>query len=288
MFNPTKLVIDAFVELLKENYLRVYTNMEPAYPGVIEFVGRMALENIANSDAPYHDVDHTVMVTLVGQEIIRGKHLCEGGVGPHDWLHFTLSLLCHDIGYVRGICRDDREGTYVIDTGGGTIDLPAGRTDASLTPYHVDRGKQFVRERFDGNKIIDAETVCRNIERTRFPVPDSEDHKATDDDPGLVRAADLIGQLADPNHGRKAAQLYAEFEETGANQRFGYASPADLRTGYPRFYWNAVVPYIQDGLRYLRITQQGKQWIANLYAGVFTEEHRLPSLGPERGDAAAE
>lgn len=43
-----------------------------------------------------------------------------------------------------------------------------------------------------------------------------------------------------------------------------------------------VRPHIRAGLRYLRMTQQGKQWIANLYAHVFAEEHDLPSFGPER------
>ena len=60
------------------------------------------MEIIANSDAPYHNAEHTMMVTLVGQEILRGKHIREGGVTPRDWLHFISSLLCHDIGYVRG------------------------------------------------------------------------------------------------------------------------------------------------------------------------------------------
>jgi hypothetical protein len=27
-------------------------------------------------------------------------------------------------------------------------------------------------------------------------------------------------------------------------------------------------------LRYLRVTQEGQQWIANLYANVFSMEHR--------------
>jgi hypothetical protein len=40
------------------------------------------------------------------------------------------------------------------------------------------------------------------------------------------------------------------------------------------FFWRAVRPYIGDALRYLRVTQEGKQWIANLYAHVFSEEHR--------------
>jgi hypothetical protein len=34
-----------------------------------------------------------------------------------------------------------------------------------------------------------------------------------------------------------------------------------------------VTPYIVDGLRYLRVTQEGKQWIANLYAHVSAKEH---------------
>ena len=58
---------------------------------------------IANSDALYHDVDHTMMVTLVGQEILRGRHI-KTQLAPVDWLHYTVATLCHDIGYVRGVC----------------------------------------------------------------------------------------------------------------------------------------------------------------------------------------
>jgi hypothetical protein len=90
----------------------------------------------------------------------------------------------------------------------------------------------------------------------------------------LVRAADLIGQLADPNYLRKLPALYYEFQETGVNKHLGYGSPLDLRRNYPQFYWNMVNSYIQDGLRYLRVTQEGKQWIANLYAHVFSSEHK--------------
>ena len=54
------------------------------YPGIIAFIGRGAMENIANSDAPYHNAEHTMMVTLVGQEILRVKHIREGGVTPRD------------------------------------------------------------------------------------------------------------------------------------------------------------------------------------------------------------
>ena len=93
MFNPTQIVIQAFVEQLKDRYDQIYGILEPAYPAIIGFVGRLALENISNSDAAYHDMNHTIMVTLVGQEILLGKHTSEGGVKPRDWLHFMISLL---------------------------------------------------------------------------------------------------------------------------------------------------------------------------------------------------
>ena len=99
-------------------------------------------------------------------------------------------------------------------------------------------------------------------------------HTSTADYPGLLRAADLIGQLADINYLCKTSALFAEFRETGAAGKLGYQTPDDLRTAYPAFFWQAVRPYIGDALRYLRVTQEGKQWIANLYAHVFSEEHR--------------
>lgn len=276
MFNPTEIVIQAFVDELKEKYDLIYGALEPAYPVVIGFVGRLALENIANSDAAYHDVSHTIMVTLVGQEILIGKHTSEGGVTPHAWLHFMISLLCHDIGYVRGVCRGDQDGHYVSNEEGDLVPIGAGATDASLTPYHISRSKLFVRERFSKSSLmhIDTREIERNIEHTRFPIPEHEQHASTSDYPGLLRAADLIGQLADINYLRKTSALFAEFRETGAIEKLGYQSPDDLRAAYPAFFWNAVRPYLGDALRYLRVTQEGKQWIANLYAHVFSAEHR--------------
>ncbi|WP_017716358.1 Npun_R2479 family HD domain-containing metalloprotein [Kamptonema formosum] len=275
MFNCTELLIDTFAQQLKAAYHRTYGGYKPDYADIIVWAGNMALENIANSDALYHNVEHTILVTLVGQEVLRGRHIREGGVSCEDWLHFTISLLCHDIGYVKGVCRKDRpaEGLYATGTDGKMVILPPGATDASLTPYHVDRGKLFINERFGGHRLIDAEVIKRNIELTRFPVPKDEDHQDTINYPGLVRAADLIGQLSDPRYLQKISALFYEFEETGANKGLGYRHPGDLRQNYPKFYWNVVHAYIQDGLRYLELTQQGKQIIANLYANVFRVEH---------------
>ncbi|OZH52282.1 metal-dependent phosphohydrolase, partial [Hydrocoleum sp. CS-953] len=218
---------------------------------------------------------HTMLVTLVGQEILRGKHIREGGVSPEDWLHYIISLLCHDIGYTKGVCREDQEllGRYATGIDGGMVSLSDGATAASLTPYHVDRGKLVIDERFGGHRLIDAEQIKRNIELTRFPVPEAETHQDRNNFSGLSRAADLIGQLSDPNYLLKINALFYEFEEVGTNKVLGYKSPGDLRRSYGKFYWNGVYPYIPAALNYLELTQSGKQIIANLYANVFQVEH---------------
>lgn len=276
MLNLQKLVIDHFVKELKRAYEQTYSIMEPQVAHILEWAGQLALENIANTDALYHDLEHTIMVTSVGQAILKGKHLCEGGVTPSDWLHFMMALLCHDIGYVKGICRDDRDGYFASGVNGEQVKLPPGGTDAALTPYHVNRSKLFIHERFGGKLLIDlvdADIIGKYIEMTRFPVPNGDFYKDTRDYGGLVRAADFIGQLGDPNYLRKIPALFYEFEETGLNANVGYKTPGDIRDNYTKFYWNVVRPYIQDALRYLHVTQDGKQWIANLHSHVFDVEH---------------
>lgn len=274
MYKATELPIADFVQKLRSAYHRTYGGLKPDYPDILAWAGGMALENISNSDALYHNVEHTIIVTLVGLEILRGKQLQEGGVSCEDWLHFTLSLLCHDIGYVRGVCTQDRQGWYATGINNTMVELSPGKTDASLTPYHVDRSKLFVEERFGGHKLINAKELQQNIELTRFPMLSVVTDRETKNYPGLVRAADLIGQLSDPRYLLKAPALFYEFEEIGYNQKLGYKEPGDLRKHYPQFYWNLIYPYIHDAMNYLELTQQGKQVLANMYANVFTIEHQ--------------
>ncbi len=274
MLNLQRLLIQHFVKELKEAYQQTYGLMEPELGNFLEWAGRLALENIANTDILYHNVEHTIMVTLVGQAILQGKHLREGGTSPQDWLQFMVALLCHDIGYVKGVCRQDRPGIYATGIGGETVAIPLEGTDASLTPYHVDRSKLFVRERFGGQlqNMVDIDLVTSYIEMTRFPIPNGDFYKETRSYRGLTRAADFIGQLGDPNYLRKIPALYYEFVETGANEAIGYKSPGDMRRKFTKFYYGVVRPHIQDALAYLRVTQEGKQWIANLNSHVFEVE----------------
>jgi hypothetical protein len=282
MLNPAHLIADALGEELVRIYRDVFGDRDLEHPSIARTAAKLIIERIANSDALYHDSHHTVMVALVGQAIFRGRMLVEQ-LNAIDWLHFTVALLVHDIGYLRGICPGDSEDLFVIDEQGDTVRPPRGASDAFLTPYHIERGKIFTRHRCAHMPLLDGERLARAIELTRFPVPKDNDHAETDTEAGLVRAADLIGQLADPFYPRKLNALYHEFAETGVADQLGYKTPADVAAHYPRFFWEKVEPYIADALRHLSRTVEGKQWIANLYAHVFVEEHTRWRLGPQRG-----
>jgi hypothetical protein len=243
-------------------------------------IARLALDCIGNSDALYHNVEHTMLVTLAGYDIIRGRALLKPTL-PSDYVHLIAACLFHDIGYVRGVLNGDDANNYVVDTNGRKIKLPRGSSDAALLPYHVDRSKLYVLDRLAGDDLFNARRIADAIEFTRFPVTVGSD--ASDNEEGvLVRAADLIGQLGDPHYLRKANALWYELEEVGMNAQLGYTSPADLVNLYPKFYWASISPHIQAAIKYLNVTSSGRQWIASLYSNVFRAERDLNLCGPER------
>ena len=267
---------------LQETYHLYFGDRRPEFVSYIGGAARLVLERIGNSNALYHDVNHTMVVTLCGQHIIRGR-LLSGSVKPDDWLHYTLALLIHDIGYVRGICSGDTNSEFVINEKGEKITPPRGASDAFLTPYHVDRGKIYARERFANSEFVDGERIADMIEMTRFPIPDTNMHNETESEGALVRAADLIGQMGDPFYHRKSNGLYAEFVECGADKNLGFDTPADLTDKYPDHFWTHVEPYIGPAIEYLRLTTEGKMWIANLHSNLFQVEHRTYHIGPFPG-----
>src|SRR4030095_243241 len=132
-----------------------YGDIDKTFGRIVTWCGRLALENIANSDALYHDIDHTIMLSLAGQTILEGKHLREGGVSPRDWMHYMIAVLCHDIGYVKGVCRNDTKDHFSTRMEEQSVYISPEGTDVALTPYHVNRSKLFVKERFGAGLIQD-------------------------------------------------------------------------------------------------------------------------------------
>ena len=279
MITIPELAAEALGSFLGDHMTRRFGSTDVGLMEVIASAARLALKCIGNSDALYHNVEHTMLVTLAGYDIMSGRALLVP-TDASDLAHLILACLFHDIGYVRGILKGDGPDGYVVDGKGGKIKLPRGASDAALMPYHVERSKLFVMDRLANSKVVDAARIARAIEFTRFPPVEADDH---DKEEGmLLRAADLIGQLGDPHHLRKANALYHEFDEVGMNRKLGYTSPADLTDSYPQFFWSSISPHIQTAIRYLNVTSRGRQWIAGLYSNVFCAERYLALCGPER------
>jgi hypothetical protein len=274
-----ELAAEALGSHLAEHMGRRFGSTDAGLIELVQSAARLAIDCIGNSDALYHNVEHTMLVTLVGYDIMRGRRLLTE-TNASDFAHLIVACLFHDIGYVRGILNGDSAEGYIVDAKGNKAKLPRGSSDAALLPYHVDRSKLFAIDRLSKAKSLDATRVANAIEFTRFPpspgADDSDSEEGT-----LVRAADLIGQLGDPHYLRKSNALYYEFEEVGMNKQLGYASPADLIDHYPQFYWRSISAHIQCAIRYLNVTSSGRQWIANLYSNIFRAERELSVCGPK-------
>ena len=281
MINMAAMAADALGRLLGDEFRNTFGSGHPERAERLASIARISLECLARSDALYHTVEHTLLVTLVGLDILRGRSLSER-IEPDDFSHLLVACLLHDIGYVRGVLKGDGENSFVVDEDGATVTLPRGASDASLGPYHVTRSKLFAHERLGHSPTLDAKRISRAIEFTRFPACNRVEDEPDSLEPRLVEAADLIGQLGDPLYVKKANALFYEFEENGLNRQLGYASPADLVERYPEFYWSSVAPHIKHGLAYLNVTASGRQWIANLHSHIFCAEHAFALMGPQR------
>jgi hypothetical protein len=277
MITKSDLSAEALGDFLAKEMNRRCGASHPRLTELVPFAAQLALECIANSDALYHDVEHTMLVTLAGHDIFVGRALLTPSA-PDDYAHLIVACLMHDIGYVRGILKGDGIDGYVIDPAGRKVSLPRGSSDAALMPYHVDRSKMFVLGRI---QELDAERIAQTIEHTRFPFAATAAHNEIGEEGLLLRAADFIGQLGDPHYLRKSNALFHEFEEVGLNKKFGYQSPADVVDEYPQFYWKMVSPHIQSAIGYLNVTARGRQWIANLYSNVFRAEREVRLSGPQ-------
>jgi hypothetical protein len=280
MITIPELVVQALGSFLTLETKGLFASSHARLTELLPFAAKMTLDCIGNSDALYHNIEHSMLVTLAGHDILIGRALLRPTTAS-DYANFILACLTHDIGYVRGIVQGDEGESYVADVTGRTVRLPRGSSDAALAPYHVDRSKLFVLERLDAVEELDATRIVRAIEYTRFPYASSSNDDLIEEEGLLLRAADLIGQLGDPHYMKKSNALFYEFEEIGLNRTLGYDTPADIVYKYPQFYWNNVAPQIQTAIRYLNVTSSGRQWIANLYSNLFRAEREMNLSGPQ-------
>ncbi|MEL6220684.1 MAG: metal-dependent phosphohydrolase, partial [Pseudomonadota bacterium] len=223
-----------------------------------------AIAALQHASTVYHDAEHTMLATLVAQELMRGRQQVEP-VSSSDWLHFLVILLLHDIGFVGGACRGDTDRGRVIDEEGALFRMPRGASDAAMIPHHVTRGMIHARERYADHPLLDADRIAAGIHGTLYPAPTGPDAIDDASEPGLARAADFVGQLADPHYLEKTVALFWELVECGIAAEAGYESPDDITARYPEFFRASVEPHLGPARGYLERTEDGRACIARLY-----------------------
>ena len=87
VFDPLEPLLSAFLGRLAQSQEALFgAGGAAAELEAVRAAAILAIETIHRSDAYYHNSEHTMLVTLVGQQIMLGRQLAEGafprGIGP--------------------------------------------------------------------------------------------------------------------------------------------------------------------------------------------------------------
>jgi hypothetical protein len=186
-------------------------------------------------DTAYHDIQHTLDVTLTMARLMDGcerSRLSRELITERGFRVGVITALFHDIGYLR---RCD--------------DAPQAVNGAEFTKIHVSRGAEFLREYLPKLGMSDmAEIAAALIHFTGFEKPIASIRV-----PGqvyrvlgnLLGTADLIAQMADRCYLEKCRdRLYPEFvagglakqRQPGGKEVVVFESGEDLVRKTPAFY----------------------------------------------------
>jgi len=200
---------------------QAFEDMEKLFRG--QYRGYLACE------APYHDLQHSLDVTLAMMRLIYGheqRHSKAERIGHLGALIGVISALFHDSGYIRR-WNDSRH-----------------LNGSEYTSTHVSRGGRFLFEYLPTIKLGHAATICSQmLHFTGYEIPV---HNIPLDDAKLRRlgkmmgTADLLSQTSDRCYLEKCRdRLYPEFVASGMTSRSapggGYSSATDLLKKTPAF-----------------------------------------------------
>ncbi|MEO7300414.1 MAG: HD domain-containing protein [Verrucomicrobiota bacterium] len=191
-------------------------------------------------DARYHNLEHTLQVTLCMARLLRGRHFAGAtpGLSQRIFELGILAILLHDTGYLKK--RGDNEGT-----------------GAKYTLVHVERSAEFAGEmlreqKFSASEIQAIKNMIRctgvNVKLDSIPFQNEEERIAG----FALGTGDLLGQMAARDYIRKLPILYLEFAEASqfnkgeidAEEMF--SSAEDLMQKTPAFWEKFVKRKIEN------------------------------------------
>ncbi|RJP91426.1 MAG: hypothetical protein C4518_08055 [Desulfobacteraceae bacterium] len=175
------------------------------------------------SNTKYHDLEHTLMVTLATARLIHGCVVAGKSFEPENILTGLLAALFHDAGLIQ--TRQDKKGT-----------------GAKYTIGHEKRSVAFMRKNLDKNgfsiqQMDDCEQMikCTNL---KIHISDIDFRNEEIKSLGkIVGSADLLAQMSDRHYLEKLLLLFKEFEEAGIP---GFESEEELLEKTEGFYKNVA------------------------------------------------
>lgn len=192
-------------------------------------------------DTPYHDLEHTLQVTLCFVKIFEGRHHAgiEPRISPRQFELGIAAALLHDTGYLK--LRADMVGTGAKYTFTHVL-----RSCAVASSYLPTVGVSL--DELDGVLgAIRCTNSTTNIRRLHFQHPIE----------GIVgcavATADYLGQMSAPNYLAELPLLFAEFEESDnfagvpPTQRL-FRSVDELIAKTPHFWRTSVLPKLDNEL----------------------------------------
>jgi hypothetical protein len=206
-------------------------------------------------DTIYHDMQHSLDVTLTTTRILKGHQQAHGILKPDDMLLGIVTALFHDSGYLRRRKDDDRHN------------------GAEYTGTHVSRSGEFMQRHFPELELQQYIHSAREIvhltgyekQPDQVRVADEKDRLVGN----IVATADLITQMADRCYLEKCRdRLYPELVLGSMDRGTNPLAPAplfksaqDLLQQTPDFYRRYVrkrlKQYFQDVFQYAGVFFNG-------------------------------
>lgn len=203
--------------LLRTAFSDVHRVFEGSYPGY------------RACDTPYHDLEHTMSVTLATMRMVAGAAYEDEALGSGTAEAAVLAALFHDIGFIA----------HTADT---------VRCGAQLTQGHEERSAAFAasylrRQGYDESSIRSVSTfiACTSLSSrpSRMRFQSREEQVAAH----ILGSADLLAQMSDRLYLEKLPLLYLELRDAGIQD---YASAFELLSRTPGFFRQVAQPRLEQ------------------------------------------
>lgn len=193
-------------------------------------------------DTSYHDLDHSLEVTLTQAKIISGWNKSQTPAVSKDFFDLgIMAALLHDIGYIKKAGDDQGTG-------------------AKYTFCHVGHSAEFACKLLKDINMDEAHKsavenmiwhTCTKAYRGKIEYSSEEEKLVAN----ALGTADLVGQMASPNYVGKLRYLYQEFEEAYQYEGIDnllekkhiiFESEEQLIKATPNFYYMFVKPALSS------------------------------------------